>query len=47
MRYSEGSHKADLLIDGRYVKCESLANDLEQTLCMCKALHEAQSKIPE
>ncbi|RLF23125.1 MAG: hypothetical protein DRN15_07255 [Thermoprotei archaeon] len=45
IRYSEGSHKADLLIDGRYVECESLANDLEQTLRMCRALHEAQGEV--
>ena len=45
IRYSEGSHKADLLVDGRYVECESLSNDLEQTTRMCKALHEAQDEI--
>ena len=45
IRCSEGSHRADLLVDGRYVECESLANDLEQTIRMCKALHEAQGEI--
>ncbi|RLF22529.1 MAG: hypothetical protein DRN15_08815 [Thermoprotei archaeon] len=45
IRYTEGSHKADLLIDGKYVECESLANDLEQTLRMCRALHEAQGEV--
>ena len=45
IRYTEGSHKADLFIDGRYVECEALTNDLEQTIRMCKALHEAQGEV--
>jgi len=45
IRYTDGSHKADLLVDGKYVECESLANDLEQTIRMCKALYEAQGEV--
>jgi len=45
IRYFEGSYRVDLFIDDRYVECEPLVNDLEQAICMCKALHEAQSEI--
>jgi len=45
MRFSGGSHKADLNVDGRFVECESLSNDLDQTIRMARALHEVQGEV--
>ena len=45
IRYSEGSHRADLWVDGKFVECESLSNDLDQTIRMARALHEVQGEV--
>jgi len=45
IRFSGGSHKADLWVDGKFVECESLSNDLDNTIRMVRALHEVQGEI--
>jgi len=45
MRFSGGSHKADLWVDGRFVECESLSNDLDQTLRMTRAFIEVSGEV--
>ena len=45
VRFSEGSHRADLRVDGKFVECESLSNDLDDTIRMVRALSEVQGEI--